>query len=163
MLCVKRDQEWDKARSLLVPALLGMMTILFSIITVSYVNAAEVEKVTVEQGDIETLHFSLQKGQSFEGSLIVVVGNEIDFWIRSPNGDYVIELDRINREVEFEFVAEESGVYVGIFRNLFSSQSAIIELSYDIYSPTVRIDISTLFLIIGGLVAIIVIVIWWKS
>lgn len=158
MLYIRNDQE----RKMKSKAVSGIAMVLLSTITISFVNGTEFETVTVEPGDIEVLNFFLEKGQKIKGSLTIVAGNEIDFFIRTPSGGYVVELDKINQEAEFEFVSEESGVYAGVFRNLFSSQSAIIELSYDIYSP-LMIDIFTLFLIVVGLATIIIIIIWWRS
>ena len=146
-----------------------ILIVLLLTITISHVNGTEVEKVTVEPGRQKTVNLSLEKGQKLTGSLTIVTGNEIDFWIVAPTDvpwseDHAVELHIVNQGAEFEFVAKESGTHLGIFRNLLSSESAIIELSYDIYSPIkIIVDFYTLVLISVGLVAVVIIVIWWKS
>ncbi len=139
--------------------------VLLLTITISYVNGTEVETITVEPEDFEVLKISLEKRQKLKGSLTVIAGNEIDFWIVAPTADdYVVEFRGVSHEKEFEFVTKESGTYLCVFRNLFSSESAIIELSYDLYNPIeIKIDFFTLILLFIGVVATIIIVIWWKS
>lgn len=143
----------------------GISLVLLLTTTISYVNGTEVETVTVEPEDFAVFKLFLEKRQKFKGSLTIIAGNEIDFWIVAPTAeDYVVEFHNVNHEAEFEFVAKESGTYLCVFRNLFSSESAIIELSYDLYNPIeIKIDFFTLILISIGVVATIIIVIWWKS
>ena len=137
--------------------------VLLLTIMITYVNATEVESVTVEPGRKEILFFVLEEGERFKGSLAIVDGNDIDFymWGPPPNYETVVDLGRVNQGASFEFIAKESGDYIFNFANRFSSERKIIELSYDIYRPPL-IDFTRFLLIIVGLLIIIIIIVLWR-
>jgi hypothetical protein len=140
----------------------GIITILLSVVALSFVKASSVETVQVGALSEEMVTFNLDSGQKFTGSLSISGGgNDIDFWVTDPQGTKVVDLGRVTQGKTFEFTAEASGAYTLHFSNTFSwFTGKTVYLTYDVGSPTVSgIDVGFLLIIIGAVAIILILLV----
>lgn len=108
------------------------------LLTTSVVYAAQIETITVEPFDEETLTLNLNNGQRFSGSLSVSGGlaDNIIFAVKAPNGTEIMNLGSVSEGTEFEFMADQDGAYTLVFTNA-GLVSRTVNLTYDIETLTI--------------------------
>jgi len=138
--------------------IIGVLTLFSLFITLLFIDATQVEVLTVDPLTTKTLTFNLSEGDIFSGSLAISGGanNDINFWITDPQGNTILNLGRISQGTSFEFTAKNSGAYTLHFDNSFSIFSAKqVSLSYDIKHSFIN---NFILLIILGIISICVII-----
>lgn len=101
----------------------------------SMVKATTVENILVRDGEQETLTITLQANQKVIGEFNITGSREdlIDFWVRDPNGNIVLDSGTVANGENFTFTANTDGEYVLNFKNNLS-YNKYIDLEYDIES-----------------------------
>ena len=124
----------------------------------SMVNASTVESILVRDGKQETLTISLQANQKIVGEFNISGSREdlIDFWVRDPTGNIILDSGTVANGENFTFTANIDGEYTLNFENNLS-YNKYIDLKYDIetiFLPDLLNQGSNLIWIIIGAVVI---------
>ena len=96
---------------------------------------AEQVETVVPSGNMRNLEFDLVVGENFIGSFTVSggIGNDIKFWVSSPQGKQIILQQDVTKEKSFSFTADQNGPYTLFFDNSFETElQKKITLTYEI-------------------------------
>ncbi len=140
---------------------IGIVFLCVLLLSISAVGAAEVETITVDPlGGEEILTFNLNNGQKFSGSLSISggIGDDINFWVQSPNGTQILNLGSVSEGTEFEFTSEQDGAYTLHFKNSALLSSKTVNLTYEIQTLSIAGLDGTQILIAAFLVIVVIVV-----
>ena len=108
--------------------------------SITLTNAANVETINVNPMGMTSFTINLDVGQNFSGSMSILGGsnNDINFYVRNPVGNTIIDLGRVSQGDTFEFTAEMNGAYILYFENNLSTfSSKTVTLTYDLSLPLI--------------------------
>lgn len=131
---------------------IGVLIIILILASFNLANAATVETIHVNPLGSAALTIDLDGGQRVSGSISITGGSndDINFFVRNPEGNTILDLGRIYQGDTFEFTATISGAYEIYFENTFSIFTGkTVTLTFDVESPSIiRVDSLVLVVIV---------------
>lgn len=124
------------------------------------IGIAKAETFTVPPLQEVTRSVGLSDGDRVSGSISVVggSGNDVNFYVRDPNGNTVLSYDRVT-QTGFSFSASITGTYVMHFDNSFSLLSSkSVTLDYTVTKSILGIS-QEYFLALVVIVIVVIIVV----
>jgi hypothetical protein len=109
----------------------------------SFARASNVQVFHMAAGSGNVVSLTLKVGQYVSGSFTVAgsVANDsqIAFWVTNPRGTRVFDYGLVTSGAEFNFTADEEGIYTLEFFNSpsFSYSEKTVTLTYDVMTPEV--------------------------
>jgi hypothetical protein len=129
------------------------------------VALATTETLTVPPRDIITRSLNLREEDRVSGSISVIggSGNDIDFYVVSPDDIVVLRIERLTHK-DFSFEAEKGGTYVLHFDNSFSVLvSKQVTLNYSIKHFIMGIPQEQFLLLVVVAIILIAIIVFVAS
>jgi len=124
----------------------------------SFVEAANVQVFHIAAGNTNFASLTLDIGQYVSGSF-TVAGSidydlQIDFWVTNPRGTRVFDYGPVSGGAEFNFTADEDGIYTLEFFNFpsLSSSEKTVTLTYDVTTPEVSSPDYLFYYVLIGIV-----------
>ena len=108
----------------------------------SLAKASNVQVFNITAGNSDYASLTLNVGQCVSGSFSVTgvaYDQQIAFWVTNPLGTRIIDYGLVSAGAEFNFTADEEGIYNMQFFNFpsLSYSEKTVTLAYDVTTPEV--------------------------
>ncbi len=103
----------------------------------AFVNASTTRTVVIGLGKQQSVTINLQEKEIVTGSFNISNSREIDFWVRDPSGNIIVNSGTVVGNGNFEFTATNQGNYVLNFKNNDNTRSRTVYLEYSVNYPPI--------------------------
>ena len=111
------------------------------VVMLSFAEAADVQVFHIAPGNSGSESLTLKVGQFVSGSFTVAgsvdYDQQIAFWVMNPRGARMFDYGVVSGGAEFNFTADQDGIYALVFFNFpsLSSSEKTVTLTYDVTTP----------------------------